>query len=89
MFPEHAIRDEQFNYLLHILQKNDDDLKKTIIELNKYHHYQLNNVDDYINKVYEVKQFISNHCLYDAQKHFKKELKLIDETYSNKRNENH
>lgn len=88
MFPEHAIRDEQFNYLLHILQKNDDDFKKTIIELNKYHHYQLKNVDDFIKKVYEVKQFISNHCLYDAQQYFKKELKLIDETYSNKRNEN-
>mgnify|MGYP007050582943 CR=1 FL=1 len=69
-------------------KKNDDDFKKTIIELNKYHHYQLKNVDDYIDKVYEVKQFISTHCLYDAQQHFKKELKLIDETYSNKRNEN-
>lgn len=88
MFPEQAVRSEQFNYLLHILQKNDDDFEKTIIELNKYHHYQLNNVDDFINKVYEVKQFITNLCLYNAQQHFKKELKLIDATYSNKRNEN-
>ena len=88
MFPEQAVKSEQFNYLLHILQKNDDDFEKTIIELNQYHHYQLNNVDDYIDKVYEIKQFISNDCLYNAQRHFKKELKLIDATYSNKRNEN-
>lgn len=81
MIPINAVKNEEFNYFLHILKKNDDDLKATVIELNEYHHYQFVDINDFIDKFYEVKQFIDNQCLYNAQKYFERELMTIDETY--------
>lgn len=84
MIPINAVKNEEFNYFLHILKKNDDDLKATVIELNEYHHYQFVDVNEFIDKFYEVKQFIDNKCLYNAQKYFESELMIIDETYRNR-----
>lgn len=81
MITINAVKNEEFNYFLHILKKNDDDLKATVIELNEYHHYQFVDINDFIDKFYEVKQFIDNQCLYNAQKYFERELMTIDETY--------
>lgn len=81
MITINAVKNEEFNYFLHILKKNDDDLKATVIELNEYHHYQFVDVNEFIDKFYEVKQFIDNQCLYNAQKYFERELMTIDETY--------
>lgn len=81
MIPINAVKNEEFNYFLHILKNNDDDLKATVIELNEYHHYQFVDINDFIDKFYEVKQFIDNQCLYNAQKYFERELMTIDETY--------
>ncbi len=89
MFGEEGIRSEEFNYLLEILEKKDDDFKKTIIELNKYHHYQLKNLHHFINKLYQLNQFITNHSLYNPQQHFKNHFNLIHPTYTNKTNHNH
>lgn len=84
MIPINAVKNEEFNYFLHILKNNDDDLKATVIELNEYHHYQFVDINDFIDKFYEVKQFIDNQCLYNAQKYFERELMTIDETYRNR-----
>lgn len=88
MITINAVKNEEFNYFLHILKKNDDDLKATVIELNEYHHYQFVDVNEFIEKFYEVKQYIDNKCLYNAHKYFESELMTIDETYCDRVEQN-
>ena len=81
MIPINAVKNEEFNYFLHILKNNDDDLKATVIELNEYHHYQFVDINDFIDKFYEVKQFITFKCLNDAHSYYESEINAVDETY--------
>lgn len=87
IIPLSAVKNEEFNYLLHYLKKNNDDFKSTIIDLNTNEHYGLKNVEDFINKFYEVKQFIDNRCLVNSHRNFERQLNLIDEVYRSRINE--
>ena len=81
MFDLKAVKSEEFNYFLSILKKHDSDIEQTINELNTIHHYNLESIDDFIEKFYDIKQFITFKCLNDAHKYYESEMNAVDETY--------
>ena len=63
------------------MKKHDSDIEQTINELNTIHHYNLESIDDFIEKFYEVKQFITFKYLNDAHSYYESEMNAVDETY--------
>ena len=63
------------------MEKHASDIEQTINELNTIHHYNLESIDDFIEKFYEVKQFITFKCLNDAHSYYESEINAVDETY--------
>ncbi len=78
IIPESAVKNEEISNFLLVVRRCDCDLKKAVIRLNLNDHYEFKNIDEFIDKFYEVLQFIDGERLKRIKEVYGKELSVID-----------
>lgn len=76
------VKDDEYTNLLHVTRKNKCNLKATVTELNKIHHYKFNNIDAFLEYFNYIRQFVSASHLKLCKIEYESELKRLNEAYS-------
>lgn len=78
IIPESAVKNEEISNFLLVVRRCDCDLKKAVIRLNLNDHYEFKNIDEFIDKFYEVLQFIDGERLKRIKEVYGKEISVFD-----------
>lgn len=78
IIPESAVKNEEISNFLLVVRRCDCDLKKAVIRLNFNDHYEFKNIDAFIDRFYEVLQFIDGERLKRIKEVYEKEMSVID-----------
>lgn len=76
------VMDDEYTNLLHVTRKNKCNLKATVSELNKIHHYEFNSIDAFLEHFNYIRQFVSASHLRLCKIEYESELKKLNEAYS-------
>lgn len=77
IIPDSAVKNEEISNFLLVVRRCDCDLKKAVIRLNLNDHYEFKNIDVFIDRFYEVLQFIDGERLKRIKQNFRKEMDVI------------